>query len=279
MIPTLRARLAEAADAVRARVPFAPSIGLVLGSGLGALASEIDAAGAVPFAEIPHFPRSTVAGHAGRLVLGTLAGKPVAALQGRPHLYEGYAPHEVVFPVRTLWALGCRTLIVSNAAGGLNPAFAAGDLMILTDHINFQGANPLIGPNDEALGPRFPGLGRPYDEALIALARRAAAAEGIPVREGVYVAVAGPSYETHAELRMMRGFGGDAVGMSTAPEVIAARHLGMRVIGISAIANVATGEQSGTVTHDEVLAASRALEPRFIRLVQRIVRDLPDETA
>ncbi|MBM3450493.1 MAG: purine-nucleoside phosphorylase [Armatimonadetes bacterium] len=275
MTPALRVRLAEAAAAVGARVPFDPTIGIVLGSGLGALAGEIAAAGTVPYADIPHFPRSTVAGHAGRLVLGTLSGKRVAALQGRAHFYEGYAMHEVVFPVRVLWALGCRTLIVSNAAGGLNPAFAAGDLMILTDHLNFQGTNPLIGLNDESLGPRFPDLGRPYDPDFVALARSAAAAEAMPIREGVYVAVTGPSYETHAELRMMRGVGGDAVGMSTAPEVIAARHLGMRVLGLSAIANVATGDQTTTVTHEEVLAASKALEPRFVRLVRRIVGELP----
>jgi purine-nucleoside phosphorylase len=264
----------EAADAIRQRVDTRPELGIVLGSGLGALADAIEVAGAVRYSEIPHFPPSTVEGHAGRLVLGTLEGKQVAAMQGRVHFYEGYAIQDVVFPIRVLYALGCRTLLVSNAAGGINREWKAGDLMIISDHINFQGANPLIGPNDVSLGPRFPDMSRPYDGELIALAERCAVEERIGIRRGVYVAVTGPSYETAAELRMLRGLGADAVGMSTVPEVIAARHMGMRVLGITAITDMATGEVVQPVTHEEVLAVARELEPRFVRLVRRIVREM-----
>ncbi|MDR5683526.1 MAG: purine-nucleoside phosphorylase [Armatimonadota bacterium] len=270
----MRRRMEEAAAAVRKRVPFDPEVGIVLGSGLGALADAIELAGAVSYDEIPHFPRSTVEGHAGRLVLGTLEGKRVGAMQGRIHFYEGYAIQDVVFPIRVLFALGCRTLLVSNAAGGLNREWKAGDLMIISDHINFQGTNPLIGPNDESLGPRFPDMSRPYDPELVALAERCAVDERIAIRKGVYVAVTGPSYETAAELRMLRGLGADAVGMSTVPEVIAARHLGMRVLGITAITDMATGEVVVPVTHEEVLAVARELEPRFVRLVRRILREM-----
>jgi len=264
----------EAAEAVRQRVAFEPKLAVVLGSGLGALADHVEAVGTVPYSEIPHFPTATVAGHAGRLVLGWLEGKPVAVLQGRVHLYEGYTAQEVVFPIRALYALGCRTLLVSNAAGGLNREWRAGDLMVITDHINFQGTNPLVGPNDETLGPRFPDMSRPYDPELVELAERCAVEERVVLRRGVYVAVLGPSYETAAELRMLRGFGADAVGMSTVPEVIAARHLGMRVLGLTAITDMATGEVVQPVTHEEVLRVARDLEPRFVRLVRRIVREM-----
>lgn len=271
---SLRRRMEEAAAAVRARVPFEPRLAVILGSGLGALADHVEAAGSVPYREIPHFPTSTVAGHAGRLVLGWLEGKPVAVLQGRVHLYEGYSAQEVAFPVRVLYALGCRTLLVSNAAGGLNREWQAGDLMVITDHINFQGTNPLVGPNDDTLGPRFPDMSRPYDPGLVELAERCALEERVVLRRGVYVAVLGPSYETAAELRMLRGLGADAVGMSTVPEVIAARHLGMRVLGLTAITDMATGEVVQPVTHEEVLRVARELEPRFVRLVRRIVREM-----
>lgn len=274
MTSELRRRMEEAAEAVRRRVAFEPKLAVVLGSGLGALADHIEAVGVVPYAEIPHFPTSTVPGHAGRLVLGWLEGKPVAAMQGRVHLYEGYTAQEVVFPIRVLFALGCRTLLVSNAAGGLNREWRAGDLMVITDHINFQGTNPLLGPNDDSLGPRFPDMSRPYDPVLVELAERCAVEERVVLRRGVYVAVVGPSYETAAELRMLRGFGADAVGMSTVPEVIAARHLGMRVLGLAAITDMATGEAAQPVTHEEVLRVARELEPRFVRLVRRIVREM-----
>jgi purine-nucleoside phosphorylase len=274
-VTDVRRQMEEAATAVRARVPFEPELGIVLGSGLGALADHIERAGVVPYAEIPHFPRATVPGHAGELVLGLLEGKRVAALRGRVHFYEGYTMQEVVFPVRVLWALGCRTLLVSNAAGGLNREWRAGDLMVISDHINFQGTNPLIGPNDERLGPRFPDMSRAYDPELVELAERCAVEERIVLRKGIYVAVTGPSYETPAELRMLRMLGADAVGMSTVPEVIAARHLGMRVLGITAITDMATGEMVQPVTHEEVLRVARELEPRFVRLVRRIVREMP----
>lgn len=269
-----RERMEEAAAAVRARVTFEPRLGMVLGSGLGALADHVEAAGSVAYSDIPHFPTATVPGHAGRLLLGWLEGKPVATLQGRVHLYEGYTAHQVVFPIRVLYALGCRTLLVSCAAGGLNREWRAGDLMVITDHINFQGTNPLVGPNDETLGPRFPDMSRPYDRQLVELAERCAVEERVVLRRGVYVAVLGPSYETAAELRMLRALGADAVGMSTVPEVIAARHMGMRVLGIAAITDMATGEVVQPVTHEEVLRVARELEPRFVRLVRRIVREM-----
>ncbi|HXF81944.1 MAG TPA: purine-nucleoside phosphorylase [bacterium] len=271
----LREQLAQAVAYVRGRTTLAPRLALILGSGLGALADHIEAEAQIPYAEIPGFPRSTVEGHAGRLIIGQLEGRPVVAMQGRVHYYEGYSLAEVVFPVRVMKLLGAATLLVSNAAGGINRQWHRGDLMIIADHINFFGANPLWGPNDPELGPRFPDMSQAYDPALIALAERAALAEGIPVRKGVYIGVSGPSFETPAELRMMARWGADAVGMSTVPEVIAARHMGMRVLGLTAITDLATGEQVTPVSHEEVLAAAREIEPKFIRLVRRIVRELP----
>jgi purine-nucleoside phosphorylase len=238
------------------------------------LAGEITAQATIPYPDIPAFPRSTVEGHAGQLVLGHLEGKPVVAMAGRVHFYEGYTLAEVIFPIRVMHALGATVLIVSNAAGGINRQWYAGDLMIIADHINFMGSNPLIGPNDSALGPRFPDMSAAYDRAFIELAERAALAEGIPIRKGVYVAVSGPSYETPAELRMLGRWGADAVGMSTVPEVIAARHMGMRILGITAITDMATGEQVSTVTHEEVIAVAKLVEPKFIRLVRRVVREM-----
>lgn len=267
------AQIGEAVGAIRRRTNLAPVIGVILGSGLGALADQADAEAVLPYGEIPHFPVSTASGHRGRLIVGRLEGKPVALMQGRVHLYEGYTAAQAVFPVRVLVGLGVRTLIVTNAAGGINPAFRPGDLMVITDHINFFGTNPLIGPNDEALGPRFPDMSRAYDPALVALAVTVARQAGVAVHHGVYIGVSGPSYETPAELAMMAGWGGDAVGMSTVPEVIAARHAGVRVLGLSAITNAAAGGEAAT--HDAVLRAARALEPRFIRLVRGIIKELP----
>jgi len=243
-------------------------------AGLGRLADHIDRATAIPYDQVPHFPRSTVEGHAGRLVLGHLEGRPVVTMHGRVHYYEGHGIADVVFPLRIMHALGARIFIVTNAAGGINRRWTAGDLMIMADHINLMGVNPLIGPNDPAMGPRFVDLARAYDPELIEVAERAAAAEGINIRKGVYAAVSGPNYETPAELRMMGRLGADAVGMSTVPEVIAARHLGMRVLGITAITDMATGEQAVSVSHDDVLATARAIEPRFVALVRHIVRDI-----
>jgi len=267
-----RAQIDQAAAAIRRRTALTPDLGIILGSGLGALADAAEVDAAVAYAEIPRFPVSTAAGHQGRLVLGRLEGKRVAIMQGRIHLYEGYTAQQVAFPVRVLAALGARTLVVTNAAGGIAREFRPGDLMVITDHINFTGTNPLVGPNDDALGPRFPEMSRAYDPALVAAALQAARGEGIPVRQGIYVAVSGPSYETPAELAMMARWGADAVGMSTVPEVIAARHAGVRVVGISAITNAAGGEPA---THEAVLRMAAEMQPRFARLVRRIVRDLP----
>ena len=271
---SLKQQIDRAVSVVRERVSLAPQVAIILGSGLGALAGEVRADAVVPYAEIPGFPRSTVEGHAGNLLVGRLEGRAVAVMQGRAHFYEGYSLADVVFPVRVIRALGARVLLVSNAAGGINRLWSSGDLMIIADHINFMGSNPLMGPNDPDLGPRFPDMSQAYEPDLIALAERAALAEGIAIRKGVYAGVHGPSYETPAELRMLRGWGADAVGMSTVPEVIAARHMGMRVLGITAITDMATGEQIKTVTHEDVMAVAREIEPKFIRLVKRIVREM-----
>jgi purine-nucleoside phosphorylase len=265
----------EAAGIIRQRVNRTPETGIILGSGLGTLAEAVGADASVPYAEIPRFPKTGVEGHQGRLVIGALEDRAVAVMQGRAHFYEGHPMAEVVFPVRVLHALGARTLIVTNAAGGLNRHYGAGDLMLIADHINFMGANPLMGPNEDELGPRFPDMSEPYDPALIDLAEAAAAELGIPLRKGVYVGVSGPSYETPAELRMMARWGADAVGMSTVHEVIVARHMGMRVLGLSVIADTATGEGHEKVTHEDVLATVTRVEPNFNRLVRRIVHLLP----
>jgi len=267
-------RVAEAAAFVRTRSRIQPGLAVVLGSGLGALAEAVERDATIPYREIPHFPVSTAAGHAGNLVVGMLEGKPVVVMQGRVHFYEGYALGQVVFPVRVMRELGAGTLLVSNAAGGLNRQWNAGDLMVIVDHINFMGTNPLIGPNEEAFGARFPDMARPYDPELVRLAERVAVEERVPLRKGVYVAVSGPSYETAAELRMLARWGADAVGMSTVPEVIAARQMGMRALGFSAITDMATGEVVESVTHEAVLAVARELEPRFVGLVRRIIGEM-----
>ncbi|HEV2358180.1 MAG TPA: purine-nucleoside phosphorylase [bacterium] len=281
----------EAADVIRRQSHLAPECGIVLGSGLGTLADAVVPDAVVPYRAIPHFPVPTAAGHAGDLVLGRLDGRPIAALRGRAHLYEGHTAERIVFPIRVLAALGAPTVILTNAAGGLDPGFHGGDLMLLTDHINWTGTNPLVGPNDDRLGPRFPDMSAVYDPALRAAADAAGEAEQIPLRHGVYVGVLGPSYETPAEIRMLRAMGADAVGMSTVLEAIAARHAGLRVLGIAAITNAAgaadatgsapTPSRAGVepLTHDAVLAASEAVAPRFARLVRRIVRDLPASRA
>ncbi|MDR5695437.1 MAG: purine-nucleoside phosphorylase [Armatimonadota bacterium] len=270
----LRKQIEEAVECIQSKSRTKPCIAIILGSGLGGLAGEIAREVTIPYAEIPHFPQATVEGHAGNLILGTLEGKPVVAMQGRAHYYEGYSLAQVTFPVRVMRSLGAEVLLVSNAAGGLNRLFRAGDLMIIVDHINFMGSNPLIGPNDPSLGPRFPDMSQAYDPVLIDLAERVAIRLGIPIRKGVYVAVHGPSYETPAELRMLARWGADAVGMSTVPEVIVARHMGMRVLGITAITDMATGEQVQPLSHDEVIAVATQIEPKFVRLVKEIVREM-----
>jgi purine-nucleoside phosphorylase len=252
---------------VRGRTEHRPVLGIVLGSGLGAVADRIEDAVAIPYEEIVEFPAAGVAGHPRRLVLGSLGGASVAAMQGRVHLYEGWTPSDVGFGVRLLGALGARAVLLTNAAGAVNPAFAPGDLVRITDQLNLTGASPLTGPNDDRLGPRFPDMTRAYDPALGALLEAAAARCGIPLRAGVYAGVAGPSYETPAEIRMLRALGADLVGMSTVLEAIAARHAGIRVAGISLVANAAAAEGAAPLDHADVLAAAGAARERLARLV------------
>jgi purine-nucleoside phosphorylase len=264
-------RVETAADVIRARMTTQPSVGIVLGTGLGDLARRIVVSASIDYAEIPGFPLSTVESHAGRLLAGTLAGRPVVAMLGRFHRYEGYSLQQVTFPVRVLRALGAGVLVVSNACGGMNPDWAAGDLMLLADHINLLGDNPLIGPNDDRLGPRFPDLSATYDPALRALARAIATEQGIPLREGVYVAVAGPNLETRAEYRMLRAMGADVVGMSTVPEVIVAVHAGMRVLGVSIITDMCIPETLEPASLDKILAVAARAEPHLSALVEGVV--------
>ena len=273
----------EAVQAVQERAVLKPVVALILGSGLGNLATEIAEPTVIPYAEIPHFARSTVKGHAGRLVIGLLENVPVVAMQGRFHLYEGYPLQVLTLPVRVMRLLGAHTLIVTNAAGGVNPAYRPGDFMLLRDHINMPGlagANPLLGPNDERFGERFPPLANAYNMELRELARSVAAVwSEITLHEGVYTMVGGPNYETGAELRFLRAVGTDAVGMSTVPEVIVARHSGMRVLGLSLITNTATGSEMEEVNHAEVLAAADAVRPHFAAMVRGIVREISHFTA
>ncbi len=271
---------AAAAEAIRTRTSLAPRVGLILGSGLGALAESVVEAVAIDGLDIPGWPRSTVEGHKGRIVLGKLEGQPVFVLQGRSHFYEGNTMVQATFPVRVMRALGVQILIVTNAAGGLNQGFDPGDIMLITDQINFiglAGFNPLIGPNDP-IGPRFPGMVAAYDLELASLARHVAADEAIRLREGVYICLAGPAYETPAEVRMLRMFGGDAVGMSTASEVIVARHAGMRVLGFSGITNIAidSNRPDRQTSHAEVMdVGDRLIVPALIRLLRGVLRVLP----
>lgn len=275
---TIYEQVTEAAEAVRARTELQPEVALILGSGLGNIATEIRDATAIPYDEIPHFARSTVVGHAGRLLLGALEDVPVVVMQGRFHLYEGYALPVLTLPVRVMQRLGARYLIVTNAAGGVNPDYHAGDFMLLRDHINMPGLagmNPLTGPNDERLGTRFPPLAEAYDAPLRQLAQSVATSwPDMRLHEGVYTMVGGPNYETRAELKYLRLIGTDAVGMSTVPEVLVARHAGMRVLGISLISNAATGDETQEVNHAEVLAAADAARPLFAALVRGVVRGI-----
>jgi purine-nucleoside phosphorylase len=251
-----------------------PSVAIILGTGLGGLAEEIALESVIPYEEIPGFPLSTVESHAGRLLLGRLGGKPVVARQGRFHRYEGYDLGQVTYPVRVLHALGAETLIVSNACGGMHPLWSPGDLMLIADHINLLGENPLVGPNDDRLGPRFPDLSAAYDPGLRALARAAALELGITLREGVYVAVAGPNLETRAEYRMLRGLGADVVGMSTVPEVIVANHAGMRVLGLSIVTDQCLPDALEPASIDRIIETARGAEPSLRRLVARVVEQL-----
>jgi len=263
-----------AVRAVRARTTLTPDVAIILGTGLGGLADEMDVEARIPYGDIPGFPLSTVESHAGRLLAGTLAGGRVLAMQGRVHLYEGYTPQEIAFSVRVLARLGARTLVVSNACGGMHPLWSPGDLMLIADHINLLGTNPLVGPNDDSLGPRFPDMSEPYDAELRTLARGAALALRVPLREGVYVAVTGPNLETRAEYRMLRALGADVVGMSTVPEVITAVHMGMRVLGISIITDQALPDALAPVALEQILAVAREGEPRLTALVRGVVERL-----
>lgn len=266
-----KVKLQEAVEHIRRHTDYQPEIALILGSGLGALAEEIENPVAIPYQEIPHFPVSTVAGHAGRLVLGRLRGRVVVAMQGRFHYYEGYSMSEVTFPVRVMQKLGAKLLIVTNAAGGVNREFKPGDLMLISDHINLMGGNPLIGPNWDEFGPRFPDMSAAYSSRLQEIADRVAAAQDFQLRRGVYAAMTGPSYETPAEIRYLAKIGADAVGMSTVPEVIVANHGGMEVLGISCITNMAAGILPDKLDHSEVMETAERIKQQFLALVKGIV--------
>nr|MBN2276217.1 purine-nucleoside phosphorylase [candidate division Zixibacteria bacterium] len=263
----LKARISEAAEFIRTRVDLVPQTGIILGTGLGSLADGIEIAARVDYGTIAHFPVSTVESHAGRLLFGHLKGKPVVAMQGRFHYYEGYTMQQVTFPVRVLKELGIETLIVSNACGGLNPQFNRGDIMIITDHINLQGNNPLIGPNDESIGERFPDMYNCYDHDLIGLAEQVALDQKLPVRKGVYVSVAGPNLETAAEYRFLRTIGADVVGMSTVPEVIAARHQKTKVLAFSIITDMGLPDALGSCSLEEIIATANRAEPKLRELI------------
>lgn len=267
-------KIQTAAEFLKEKYRNQPKIGLILGSGLGVLADEIENPVKIPYQEIPGFPVSTVEGHAGQLVFGVLNGVEVVAMQGRFHFYEGYSMDKVTFPVRVMKAIGVEILIVTNAAGGVNESFSAGDLMIIKDHINFTGTNPLIGPNDANFGVRFPDMSGAYTKELRSLAKDVAARLGLEVKEGVYFGFSGPVYETPAEIRMVRVLGGDAVGMSTVPEVIVARHSGMKVLGISCISNMAAGILDQPLTHDEVIETTERIKANFLLYIKEIVKGL-----
>ena len=271
---SLAERIEAAAGAIRARGATQPRIGIILGTGLGGLAARIQVEASIPYEEIPGFPLSTVETHTGRLLLGTLGGKPVVAMQGRFHRYEGYTLQQVTFPVRVMRALGADTLLVSNACGGMHPFWAPGDLVLIADHINLLGDNPLIGPNADDLGPRFPDMSQPYDLELQKLAVEVALERGVTLRRGVYVAVPGPNLETRAEYRMLRTMGADVVGMSTVPEVIVAVHGGMRVMGISIITDQCLPDALEPANIAQIIATAGRAEPSLTALVEGVVERL-----
>jgi purine-nucleoside phosphorylase len=272
-------QIQQAAAYIQSRTRYQPTIGLILGSGLSPLAAEIDPADIIPYADIPHFPVSGVVGHAGRLIIGRLAGQTVLVMQGRSHFYEGYSMSQITLPVRAMQVLGLKTLIVTNAAGGVNHSFTAGDLMLIVDHINmpgFGGHNPLRGPNLDTFGPRFPSMTHAYHPDLLALARRVARKLDLPLREGIYVCLAGPTFETPAEIRFLKTIGADAVGMSTVPEVIVANHGGMRVLGLSTITNITVTDPASTAepSHAEVLETGQLVVPRLMALLKGILAEI-----
>ena len=274
-----RSHFEAAAEVIQERSPLRPRVGMILGSGLNLLADSVEDSIVIPYSEIPHFPVTTVEGHVGRMIVGLLEGQAVMVMQGRAHYYEGYSMAEVTFPVRVMQVMGVETLFVTNAAGGLNPEFRAGDVMLINDHINLigmSGLNPLRGPNLDEFGTRFPDMSKPYDARLRELARRVAGEAQVVLREGIYVCLAGPSFETPADLRFLRLIGADAVGMSTVPEVTIARHGGTRVLGLSGISNVAMveGAPPAETTHEEVLAAGLVLAPRMETIIRGVLRAL-----
>ncbi|MCD2425631.1 purine-nucleoside phosphorylase [Niabella pedocola] len=256
---------------LKAQYPETPEVGIVLGSGLGNFASAITVEKEVPYAAIPNFPVSTVKGHSGKLIFGELAGKKVVAMAGRFHFYEGYTPLEIVFPIRVMQLLGIRQLLLSNAAGGVNPGFSVGDIMIITDHISFGTPNPLVGKNIEEWGTRFPDMSEPYKKSLITKAKAICGEAGIAIREGVYYAVTGPTFETRAEYKMIHILGADAVGMSTVQETIVANHMGLEVFAVSIITDLGIREEENVITHEEVLEAARAAEPKLAHLFTEMV--------
>jgi purine-nucleoside phosphorylase len=264
----------EAATFIASKSSIRPEIGLILGSGLDVMGDRMENAVRMPYASIPHFPQSTVAGHAGEWVQGVLEGRPAVIMRGRFHLYEGYTPQQVALPIRVMKALGVRTLVVTNAAGGINADLRPGDLMLIADHLNLTGLNPLVGPNEYAFGPRFPDMSEPYSRRLRQQARDTAAQLGIALHEGVYAGLLGPSYETPAEIRMLRTLGADAVGMSTVTEVTAARHAGLEVLGISCISNMAAGMLDKPLSHEEVLETSERVKETFLSLLLALVPKL-----
>ena len=270
----LKRQIDEAVASLRGRTALVPEVGVILGTGLGTLAEGLTVETRVPYKDIPHFAVSTVESHKGELVFGKLGGRPAVVMSGRVHFYEGYTMRQVSFPVRVMQALGAKTLIVSNACGGMNPLFDAGDIMLVTDHINLMGDNPLIGPNDETLGPRFPDMSQPYDRALLKLAEDVALAEGLKVQKGVFVAVAGPNLETAAEYRFLRGIGADVVGMSLIPENLVAVHGGMRVLALAVVTDLCLADALEPVDIPKILAVAAQAAPRLDRLVTRVVARL-----
>jgi purine-nucleoside phosphorylase len=261
----------NASEFIESRITLRPRIAVVLGSGLGDFADRLDNPSVVPYSDIPGWPRSTAVGHAGRLVVGAIDGLPVAALAGRVHLYEGYTAQQVVFGIRALSRIGIDSLVLTNAAGGINPAYKPGQLVLISDHINLLGQNPLTGPNDEALGPRFPDMTEAYSKEYREIARAAGKEIGLDLAEGVYAALPGPSYETPAEIRYLRTIGADLVGMSTVPETIVANHMGMKVLGISCVTNLAAGVSGEKLNHEEVLAAGRGVAGTMVELLRRVL--------
>jgi len=267
-------QLKEAETFVLGQTKLRPTVGLILGSGLGAFAKTLTDATAIPYGKIPHFPTSTAIGHSGELVLGKSNGTPVAVMAGRVHYYEGYTLPQVVFPVRVLARLGVKVIVITNAAGSVNVNYKPGELMVITDHINFMGSNPMIGPNEETLGERFFDMTDTYDPKLQEIAEKACWKAGVTVRKGVYIAFTGPSYETPAEIKMSRALGADAVGMSTVPEVIAARHMGLRILGISCITNMAAGVLDKPINHEEVIETGERVRETFAELLRRVIPKL-----